>query len=134
MAHYGILPASQLQGPTAGSLMYSDSGGDGPVVVLLHGVLMGGSLWDAVTEGLRDRYLCVVPELPFGAHTTPMPDDADLSHPTISTLIAELLTELDLCQATLVCNDWGGAQLVISPGVRPTILIEHLYAFLATNC
>ena len=51
-----------LKGPTAGGLMYSDTGGDGPVVVLLHGVLMGGSLWDAVIEGLRNRYRCVVPE------------------------------------------------------------------------
>ena len=34
----------QLKGPTAAGLMYSDTGGDGPVVVLLHGVLMGGSL------------------------------------------------------------------------------------------
>ena len=61
----------QLEGPTAAGLMYSDASGDGPVVVLLHGVLMGGSLWDAVVEGLRDRYRCIVPELPFGAHTAP---------------------------------------------------------------
>ena len=106
----------QLQGPTAAGLMYSDTGGDGPVVVLLHGVLMGGSLWDTVTEGLRDRYRCIVPELPFGAHTTPMPDDADLSLPALASMIAEFLTELDVRHVTLVCNDWGGAQLVISPG------------------
>ena len=86
------------------------------MVVLLHGVLMGGSLWDTVIEGLRDRFRCVVPELPFGAHTTPMPDGADLSLPEIATLLAEFLTELDLHQVTLVCNDWGGAQLLISPG------------------
>ncbi|MXV89801.1 MAG: alpha/beta hydrolase [Acidimicrobiia bacterium] len=106
----------QLKGSTASGLMYSDSGGDGPVVVLLHGVLMGGSLWDTVVEGLGDRYRCVVPELPFGAHTTPMPAGADLSLPAIATLLAEFLTELDLHQVTLVCNDWGGAQLLISPG------------------
>ena len=94
----------QLQGPTAAGLMYSDTGGDGPVVVL-HGVLMGGSLWDTVVEGLGDRYRCIVPELPFGAHTTPMPDDADLSLPALATLIAEFPTELDLNQVTLVCND-----------------------------
>ena len=66
----------QLQGPTAASLMFSDTGGGGPVVVLLlYGVLMGGTLWDTVVERLRDRYRCIVPELPFGVHTTPMPDD-----------------------------------------------------------
>ena len=105
-----------LEGPTAAGLMYSDTGGDGPVVVLLHGVLMGGTLWDTVVEGLRDRYRCIVPELPFGAHTTPMPDNADLSLPALATMIAEFLAELDLHHVTLVCNDWGGAQLVISPG------------------
>ena len=61
------------------------------MVVLLHGVLMGGSLWDTVVEGLGDRYRCVVPELPFGAHTTPMPDGADLSLPAVATLLAEFL-------------------------------------------
>ena len=105
-----------LEGPTSAGLMYSDTGGDGPVVVLLHGVLMGGSLWDTFTAGLPNRYRCIVPELPFGAHTTPMPDGADLSLPAIATLLAEFLTELDLHQVTLVCNDWGSAQLVISPG------------------
>ncbi|MYI57033.1 MAG: alpha/beta hydrolase, partial [Acidimicrobiia bacterium] len=62
------------------------------------------------------RYRCVVPELPFGAYTTPMPDGADLSLPAIATLLADFLTELDLQRVTLVCNDWGGAQLLISPG------------------
>ena len=106
----------QFEGPTAAGLMYSDTGGDGPVVVLLHGVLMNGTLWDAVVGGLGDRYRVIVPELPFGAHTTPMPDGADLSLPALATMIAEFLTELDLHHVTLVCNDWGGAQLVISPG------------------
>ena len=45
-----------------------------------------------------------------------MPDDADLSLPALATMIAGFLTALDLHHVTLVCNDWGGAQLVISPG------------------
>ncbi|GEM_PF-4025857 len=73
---------------------------------------MGGSVWDTVTEGLRDRYRCIVPEPPSGAHTAPMPDGADLSLPAIATLIAEFGPH----HVTLVCNDWGGAQLAISPG------------------
>ena len=31
-------------------------------------------------------------------------------------MIAGFLTELDLRHVTVVCNDWGGAQLVVSPG------------------
>ena len=55
----------------AAGFMCSDTGGEGPVVVLLHGVLTSGSLWDDVVDGLRDHYRCIVPELPFGAHRTP---------------------------------------------------------------
>ena len=102
--------------PTTADFSYTDTGGDGPVVVLLHGVLMNGSLWDGVVDGLRDRYRCIIPELPFGAHHTPMPDDADLSLESVATMIAKFLVELDLHNVILVCNDWGGAQLVISPG------------------
>ena len=91
-------------------------GGGGPLVVLLHGVLMNGSLLDTVTDGLRDPCRGIVPELPFGAHNTPMPGGPDLSLPALATLIAEFLAELDLHRVTLVCNDWGGAQLLISPG------------------
>ena len=46
--------------------MYADTGVDGPVVVLLHGVLMDGSLWTQIVEALRDDYRCIVPELPLG--------------------------------------------------------------------
>ena len=36
---------ADLRGPSAAGLMYSDSGGDGPAVVLLHGVLTNSTLW-----------------------------------------------------------------------------------------
>ena len=58
----------QLERPTAGSLMHSVSGGDGPAEALLHLVLMNGTLWNHVVDGLGDRYRCIVPELSFGAH------------------------------------------------------------------
>ena len=107
---------THLRGPTQTGLTYADTGGAGPVVVLLHGVLMNGSLWDEVVDGLRDEYRCIVPELPFGGHRVPMPDDADLALGSVAATIARFLAELDLHDVTLVCNDWGGAQLVVSPG------------------
>ena len=105
-----------LEGPTSAGLRYSDTGGGGPVVVLLHGVLMNGGVWDEVVDGLRDRCRCIVPELPFGAHARPMPVGTDLTLPSIARMIAGFLVELDLRDVTLVCNDWGGAQLVVYPG------------------
>ena len=77
---------------------------------------MNGDVWAEVVDGLRDRYRCVIPELPFGGHGRPMPDCADLTLPSIARLIAEFLEELDSYDVTLVCNDWGGAQLVVEPG------------------
>ena len=105
-----------LRVPSAAGFMYADSGGSGPPVVFLHGVLMNGTLWDDVVDGLRDRYRCIVPELPFGAHRTPMPEDTDLRLESLVTMVADFLAELNLHGVTLVCNDWGGAQLVVSPG------------------
>lgn len=106
----------RLMGPSSAGFMYQDTGGDGPPVVFLHGVLMSGTLWSDIVDKLRDGYRCIVPELPFGAHHTPMPDNADLTLGSLAKLIAEFLVELDLNDVTLVCNDWGGAQLVVSPG------------------
>jgi pimeloyl-ACP methyl ester carboxylesterase len=62
---------------SAGTIQYQDTGGDGPVVVLLHGLLMDASLWDAVIADLRVDHRCVAPTLPLGAHRYPMRADAD---------------------------------------------------------
>lgn len=35
-----------------GTIEYEDSGGEGPVIVLLHGLLMDASLWDGVVADL----------------------------------------------------------------------------------
>ena len=77
---------------------------------------MNGTLWNDVVDRLCNRYRCIVPELPLGAHRRPMPDDADLTLESLVKMVAEFLAELDLRGVSLVCNDWGGAQLVISPG------------------
>ncbi|MEX0630669.1 MAG: alpha/beta hydrolase [Chloroflexota bacterium] len=99
-----------------GIVEYEDTGGDGPVVVFLHGPAMDGSLWRHVVADLRSDYRCVVPTLPLGGHRRPMSPDADLSPRGMARLVAEFLESLDLRDVTLVGNDWGGAQLVIAEG------------------
>ena len=101
---------------SAGTIEYDDTGGSGPVVVLLHGLLMDGSLWRHVVADLRSDYRCVVPTMPLGAHRRPMRPEADLSMRGQVRLVAEFLEHLDLRDVTLVGNDWGGPLLLISEG------------------
>jgi pimeloyl-ACP methyl ester carboxylesterase len=94
---------------SAGTIDYKDTGGDGPTLVLLHGLLMDASLWDDVIADLSVDHRCVAPTLPLGAHRHPMHADADLSLRGIARLVAELLDRIDLHDVTLVGNDTGGA-------------------------
>jgi pimeloyl-ACP methyl ester carboxylesterase len=100
---------------SAGMIEYEDSGGEGPVVVLVHGLLMSASLWDRMTSELTGDHRCVAPTLPLGAHGHPMRAEADLSLAGIARLLSEFLDALDLTDVTLVGNDTGGAlvQLLI---------------------
>jgi len=99
---------------SSGTLDYLDTGGDGPTVVLLHGLLMDGSLWDGPIADLAADHRCVAPTLPLGAHRHPV--SGDLSLPAIARLVEEFLDRLDLHDVTLVGNDTGGAlvQLVLA--------------------
>jgi pimeloyl-ACP methyl ester carboxylesterase len=103
---------------SAGTIEYEDTGGDGPVLVLLHGLMMDASLWDDLIAGLSAGYRCVAPTLPLGAHRRAMRSGADLSMSGIARLAAEFMDRLDLRDVTLVGNDTGGAlvQLLMAGG------------------
>jgi pimeloyl-ACP methyl ester carboxylesterase len=98
---------------SSGTIDYEDTGGDGPVVVMTHGLMMDGSLWRHVIASLRARYRCIAPTLPLGGHRRAMRPDADLSMRGIAELLGELLERLELHEVTLVMNDWGGPQLLL---------------------
>jgi pimeloyl-ACP methyl ester carboxylesterase len=98
---------------SAGTIDYEDSGGNGPAVVFVHGLMMDGSLWRKVVEELRSDYRCVLPTLPLGGHRHPMRVDADLSMSGVAGLLGEFIERLDLDEITLVMSDWGGPQLLV---------------------
>jgi pimeloyl-ACP methyl ester carboxylesterase len=104
------MPAVEL---SPGTIEYDDTGGDGPVIVLLHGLIMDGSLWRHVVEELRDDYRCILPTLPLGGHRVAMRGDADLSMAGMAAIVGLLIEALDLRAVTLAMNDWGGGQLLI---------------------
>ncbi|MGF7121654.1 hypothetical protein DEU38_11831 [Rhodococcus sp. AG1013] len=63
---------------SAGPIEYEDTGGDGPVLMFIHGLIMDGSVWRNVVAELRDRYRCIVPTWPLGGHRKQMhPEEAD---------------------------------------------------------
>jgi pimeloyl-ACP methyl ester carboxylesterase len=103
---------------SAGTIDYADTGGDGPVVVMLHGLLMDATLWDATAADLAADHRCLAPTLPLGAHRHPAAPGADLSLPGIAGLVTEFLGRLGASDVTLVGNDTGGAlvQLLMAGG------------------
>jgi pimeloyl-ACP methyl ester carboxylesterase len=102
---------------SAGTIAYEDTGGDGPVAVLVHGLVMDNSVWRDVIADLRRDFRCVAPTLPLGSHRTPMRPDADLSPVGQAKLLTEFIEKLRLENVTLVQNDIGLGQLVA--GDRP---------------
>jgi pimeloyl-ACP methyl ester carboxylesterase len=112
-----------------GVIDYSDSGGDGPPIVLLHGLLMDASLWDGVVADLSLDHRCVAPTLPLGAHRHGMTTGSDLSLEGVVSLVQELIESLDLDQVTVAGVDTGGAivQLMMarrSPRIARSVLIS----------
>ena len=103
---------------SAGTIDYEDTGGDGPAIVLLGGLMMDASLWTQVIAAMSPEHRCVAPTLPLGAHRHAMHTDADLSPHGLARLVAEFLDRLALDEVTLVGNDTGGAlvQLLASDG------------------
>jgi pimeloyl-ACP methyl ester carboxylesterase len=91
-----------------GRIRYRDRG-EGPVVLLVHGLLVNGDLWRAVVPALVDAGLrCITPDLPLGSHELAMPD-TELTPPGVAALLAQLLDQLDVRDVTVVGNDTGGA-------------------------
>lgn len=100
----------------AGPVHYVERG-DGPAVVLLHGLLMNHTVWDEVIDLLPTGFRYVRPDLPLGAHHEPMRPDADLSLHGLNRLIADFLEALELDDVTLVHSDWGGALFLTAYGL-----------------
>jgi pimeloyl-ACP methyl ester carboxylesterase len=106
-----------------------DTGGSGPPVVFLHGLLVDGTLWDAVVARLPD-HRCVVPTLPLGSHTVPVADRSTLTPAGVADLVADLIARLDLTDVTVVASDTGGAIAQLLVTRRP----ERIARLVLTPC
>lgn len=94
--------------------------GEGPAVVLVHGVLVNANLWRKVVPRLRG-FTCVTLDLPLGSHLEPMAG-RPLTPPDLAALIDEAVQALGLTDVTLVGNDTGGALCQLVAARRPAWL------------
>ena len=135
----GALPYSRWRSPMLGTageldlphgrLGYFDAG-EGPVLVLVHGLLVNANLWRRVVEHLSPAFRCVTLDMPLGSHLMTAGPRADLTPPGVAALIPEALEALDLADVTLVGNDTGGALCQIIAATRP----ERVARLVLTSC
>ncbi len=113
----------------AGRIRYREAG-EGPALLFVHGFLVDGRLWDGVVDALADRFRCIAPDIPFGAHRLPMKPGADLSPSGLAGILAELIERLELDDVTVVGNDSGGAVSQVLVTTHP----ERIGRLVLTNC
>jgi pimeloyl-ACP methyl ester carboxylesterase len=113
----------------AGRIRYREAG-NGKPIVFVHGFLVDGRLWDGVLDRLCDRYRCIAPDWPIGAHQIAMNPGADLSPPGIAAIIDSFLVALGLDDVTIVGNDSGGAMSQVLVTSHPA----RVGRLVLTNC
>jgi pimeloyl-ACP methyl ester carboxylesterase len=116
----------------SGPLAYREVGPpDGPIALLVHGVLVGGTVWSRTEAELCARgWRVITPTLPLGCHANAMPATADLSPSGVARLLHELVAALAIDGCTLVGNDTGGALCQFAIDQDPT----PFAALVLTNC
>jgi len=105
--------------------------GEGRPVVFVHGVYIGGSLWDEVARRMHD-VRCIIPTWPLGAHRDAAPG-AELSARATARRIPAFLEALDLHDVTLVGNDTGGGLCLAALGGEHPGL-DRIGRLVLTNC
>jgi pimeloyl-ACP methyl ester carboxylesterase len=91
-----------------GTIRYRELGAGEPIL-LVHGLLANGLLWQEVAPQLARDFRVIVPDWPLGSQELPMSVGTDLSPLGLASIVAGFMSELELKDVTLVGNDTGGA-------------------------
>jgi haloalkane dehalogenase len=90
-----------------GPVHYIDEG-EGRPLLLMHGNPDWSFLYRKIVTGLRDRFRCVVPDYPgFGLSVHP-PRGYDYTPGAHAKVVGSLVERLDLQDAVVMGQDWGG--------------------------
>lgn len=89
------------------SIAYHDAG-EGPPVVLLHGIPTWSYLWRAVAPALTDEHRVIAPDL-MGYGNSAMHDGFDRSIRAQEAMVSALMDALDIDTTAVVGHDIGGS-------------------------
>ena len=80
--------------------------GNGPPILLIHGIPTNGRLWDFVVERLQEQYTCVVVDLP-GFGESPTPSDGSRDPARFAGELDRLGRDLGFASWNVVGHDAG---------------------------
>ena len=90
------------------SLEYTDTGGSGKPVVLVHGFPLNGRMWESQVEALSDRFRVLVPDLKgFGSSDAPT-DRSSYSMDSYAEEVNAVMDDAGVQRAALVGLSMGG--------------------------
>jgi pimeloyl-ACP methyl ester carboxylesterase len=112
----------------SGEVSYVD-GGDGPVALYVHGLMVNNAVWRPLIGKLSRTRRCIAPDL-LAHGRTRVRADQDVSLSAQADMLEELCQALGLDAVDLVANDFGGA-------VAQMFAVRHparLRTLTLTNC
>ncbi|MGZ3527654.1 MAG: alpha/beta fold hydrolase [Vulcanimicrobiaceae bacterium] len=90
-----------------GRTVYYRIGGEGPVVLLVHGYADTGDMWSPLAPSLAKDHLVIVPDLPGLGKSRPESDTATYDKASVARTLHVLLNALNVHQEPVVGHDIG---------------------------
>src|SRR5439155_24474052 len=81
--------------------------GDGPLIVLVHGMVGSAATWNRVVPALTERFPVLAFDLP-GYGSSAKPVDGDYSLGSFASVVRDLMMSLGLERGTIVGQSLGG--------------------------
>lgn len=104
-------------------MAYRDTGGDGPTVLLVHGITNSSSSWEPVTQRLAASHRVLAPDLP--GHGDSDRHQGDHSLGAHASVLRDLLLITGADRATLVGHSFGGG-IVLQMAYQFPDLVERI--------
>lgn len=95
--------------PTCQQFYYETHGSkeESPVILMLHGFLGSSKDWSEVTETLKEKFFCILPDLPGHGRTMPL-SESDYTMQSVAQSLLTILNQEEIKQCFLVGYSMGG--------------------------